>query len=137
VLVLMAGEAGLRLGEMVALESSDVDFVKRQLCVQRSAWKGHVASPKGGPRRYIPLTTRLAAALRDRCHLRGRLVLYQDDGSPLTEGLVQGFRQAGGAEGRRVQRRPASAASHVLLASGERYVPRRRRGFRSSTAIRI
>jgi integrase len=40
VLVLLAGEAGLRLGEMVALEWSDIDFVKRQLCVQRSAWKG-------------------------------------------------------------------------------------------------
>ncbi len=90
-LVLMAGEAGLRLGEMVALEWSDIDFVKRQVCVQRSAWKGHVASPKGGRLRYIPLTIRLAAALRDHRHLRGPLVLYQDDGSPLTEGLVQGF----------------------------------------------
>src|SRR5438067_1042618 len=46
-LALMAGEAGLRLGEMVALEWSDIDFVKRQLCVQRSAWKGHIGSPKG------------------------------------------------------------------------------------------
>ena len=90
-LVLMAGEAGLRLGEMVALEWSDIDFVKRQVCVQRSAWKGHVASPKGGRLRYIPLTIRLAAALRDHRHLRGALVLYQDDGSPLTEGLVQGL----------------------------------------------
>ena len=87
----MAGEAGLRLGEMVALEWSDIDFVKRQVCVQRSAWKGHVASPKSGRLRYIPLTIRLAAALRDHRHLRGHLVLYQDDGSPLTEGLVQGF----------------------------------------------
>jgi integrase len=33
-LVLMAGEAGLRLGEMVALEWSDIAFVKRQVCVQ-------------------------------------------------------------------------------------------------------
>ena len=90
-LVLLAGETGLRLGEMVALEWSDIDFVKRQACVQRSAWKGHIASPKGGRLRYIPLTTRLAAALRDHRHLRGRLVLYQDDGSPLTEGLVQGL----------------------------------------------
>jgi integrase len=90
-LVLMAGEAGLRSGEMVALEWSDIDFVKRQVCVQRSAWKGHIASPKGGRLRYIPLTTRLAAALRDHRHLRGRLVLYQDDGGPLTEGIVQGF----------------------------------------------
>jgi integrase len=91
VLVLLAGEAGLRLGEMVALEWSDIDFAKGQMCVQRSAWKGRVASPKSGRLRYVPLTTRLAAALRDHRHLRGRLVLYQDDGSPLTEGLVQGF----------------------------------------------
>jgi integrase len=45
-LVLMSGEAGLRLGEMVALEWADIDFVKRQVCVQRSAWKGRIASPK-------------------------------------------------------------------------------------------
>jgi integrase len=90
-LVLMSGEAGLRLGEMVALEWNDIDFVKRQLCVQRSAWKGRIASPKSGRLRYVPLTTRLAATLRDHRHLRGPLVLYQDDGSPLTEGLVQGF----------------------------------------------
>jgi len=75
---------------MVALEWSDIDFVKRQVCVQRSAWKGHIASPKGGRLRY-PLTMRLAAALRDHRHLRGPLVVYRHDGSPLTEGLVQGL----------------------------------------------
>ncbi|MGE5361221.1 MAG: tyrosine-type recombinase/integrase [Bacteroidales bacterium] len=90
-LVLLSGEAGLRLGEMVALEWGDIDFVKQQACVQRSAWKGQVASPKGGRLRYVPLTARLAAALRENRHLRGTLVLYQDDGAPLTEGLVQGF----------------------------------------------
>jgi len=91
VLVLLAGEAGLRLGEMVALEWTDIDFVKRQVCVQRSAWKGQFASPKGGRLRYVPLTTRLGSALRDQRHLRGPLVLYQDDRSPLTEGVVQGL----------------------------------------------
>jgi integrase len=90
-LVLMAGEAGLRLGEMVALTWGDIDLVKRQVCVQRSAWKGQLASPKGGRLRYIPLTTRLAMALRDHRHMRGPLVLYQPDGSPLTEGQVQGY----------------------------------------------
>ncbi len=90
-LVLLSGEAGLRLGEMVPLEWGDIDFVKGQVCVQRSAWKGQVASPKGGRLRYVPLTKRLRSALRDHRHLRGPLVLYQDDASPLTEGLVQGF----------------------------------------------
>ncbi len=91
---------GCDCGEMVALEWSDIDFVKRQVCVQRSAWKGQVASPKGGRLRYVPLTARLAAALRDHRHLRGPLVLYQDNGTPLTEGLVQGLRAAGGADRR-------------------------------------
>ena len=90
-IVLLGGEAGLRSGEMVALEWSDIDFVKGQMCVQRSAWKGQVASPKGGRLRYVSLTARLATALREHRHLRGPRVLYQDDGSPLTEGVVQGL----------------------------------------------
>jgi integrase len=59
--VLLGGEAGLRCGEMMALEWTDVDPDKRQLCVQRSEWKGHVTTPKGGRLRYIPLTGRLGA----------------------------------------------------------------------------
>ena len=47
-LVLLGGEAGLRLGEMMALEWTDVDLRKRQLCVQRSDWKGQVTTTKGG-----------------------------------------------------------------------------------------
>ena len=84
VLVLLGGEAGLRLGEMVALEWRDIDLVKRQLCVARSSWKEQVATPKGRRLRYVPLTVRLAIALRDNRHLRGPRVLYQDDGRPLT-----------------------------------------------------
>jgi integrase len=95
-LVLLAREAGLRSGEMVALEWSDIDFAKGQVCVQRSAWKGQVASTKGGRLRYLPMTRRLASALSEHRHLRGPRVLYQDDGLPLTEGVVQGLiRRAG------------------------------------------
>jgi integrase len=35
-IVLVGGEAGLRCGEIAALEWRDVDLGKRQLCVQRS-----------------------------------------------------------------------------------------------------
>ena len=69
-IVLLGGEAGLRCGEMIALEWSDVDLGKRQLCVQRSDWNGQVTTPKGGRLRYVPLTIRLAAALREHRHLR-------------------------------------------------------------------
>jgi integrase len=88
-IVLLAGEAGLRSGEMVALEWTDVDLGKRQLCIQRSAWQGQVGVPKGGRLRYVPLTTRLTAALREHRHLKGPRVLYQANGEPLTEKTVQ------------------------------------------------
>lgn len=88
-LVLLGGEAGLRCGEMMALEWSDVDLNKRQLCVARSEWKGHVTAPKGGRLRYVPLTKRLTEALRETRHLRGARVLCEKNGQPLTQKVVQ------------------------------------------------
>lgn len=88
-IVLMGGEAGLRCGEMIALEWSDVDLLKRQLCVQRSDWNGQVRSPNGGRLRYIPLTIRLMTALREHRHLRNKRVPCGDDGAPLTRQKVQ------------------------------------------------
>jgi integrase len=89
VIVLLGGDAGLRCGEMMALEWRDVDLQKRQLCVQRSDWKGHVTVPKGGRLRYVPLTVRLAATLRDHRHLRCERVLCQPDGSPMSADIVK------------------------------------------------
>jgi integrase len=84
-IVLFGGEAGLRAGEMRALRWTDVNFDKRQLCVERGEWRGHITTTKGGRLRYVPLTKRLAEALRAARHLRGPLVLYRLDGNPLTE----------------------------------------------------
>jgi integrase len=91
VIVLLGGEAGLRCGEIMALEWTDVDLHKRQLSVARSDWKGHVTTTKGGRVRYVPLTVRLAMALRDHRHLRNARVLTQRDGSPLTQKIVQDY----------------------------------------------
>ena len=88
-IVLLGGEAGLRCGEMLALEWADVDLTARQLCVRRSDWEGHVTVPKGGRQRYVPLTIRLAKALRAHRHLSSPQVLCQQDGSPLTRKTVQ------------------------------------------------
>ena len=87
-IVLLGGEAGLRCGEIIALQWSDVDLGKRQLCVERSEWRGHVAAPKGGRLRYVPLTARLASALREHRHLRSPRVVCQPDGSALTQDMV-------------------------------------------------
>jgi integrase len=89
VIVLLGGEAGLRCGEMMALEWRDVDLGKRQLCIERSDWNGQVTTPKGGRLRYVPLTVRLAAALREHRHLRSPLVLCRENGRPLTRQQVQ------------------------------------------------
>ena len=85
---LLGGDAGLRCGEIIALEWSDVDLHKRQLCIQRAEWRGHVTVPKGGRLRYVPMTIRLAAALRDHRHLKAARVLCQRDGSPLIQEMV-------------------------------------------------
>ena len=49
-MVVLGGDAGLRLGEIIALERRDVDLAARRLTVQRSDWLGHVTVPKGGRR---------------------------------------------------------------------------------------
>jgi integrase len=64
VIVLLGGEAGLRCGEMMALEWGDVDLTKRQLIIERSDWKGHVTPPKGGRLRYV---FRSLSGWRPRC----------------------------------------------------------------------
>jgi integrase len=87
-IVLLGGEAGLRCGEMIGLQWDDVDLIKRQLRVERSEWRGHIGVPKGGRIRHVPLTIRLAIALRQYRHLRGPLVLCQADGSSLTHNMV-------------------------------------------------
>ena len=88
-IALLGGEAGLRCGEMMALEWSDVHFTKGRMCVERSDWTGQVTSTKGGRLRYVPLTTRLAAALKAHRHLRGARVLCEGDGRPLSQKVMQ------------------------------------------------
>lgn len=88
-IVLLGGDAGLRCGEMMALEWTDIDLIKRMLWVRRSDWKGNVTVPKGGRPRLVPLTNRLTGALRAHRHLKSDRVACQDDGRPLTQKIVR------------------------------------------------
>ena len=88
-LVLLGGEAGLRCGEKMALEWMDVNLTRNQIAVQRSEWKGQVTATKGGRVRHVPLTVRLAAALRAHQHLRHKRVLTTKTGEALTQKMVQ------------------------------------------------
>jgi integrase len=107
-IVLLGGDAGLRCGEIMALEWSDVDQQQRRIRVARSEWKGHITLPKGGRERLIPMTKRLAEALRHARHMRGSRVLCDDSGEPLTQKMVQVVM-------RRVARRAnVKAGVHIL-----------------------
>jgi len=109
-LVLLGGDAGLRRGEAIGLEWTDVDLRRRTMHVQRSSWNGHVTLPKGGRSRRLPLTERLAEALRAHRHLKGPRVLYYDGGASPTNKEIRMWMQ-------RAQRRavlPATGAYHIL-----------------------
>jgi integrase len=73
---------------MIGLEWGDVDLAKRQLCIQRSEWRGHVTVPKGGRLRFVPMTARLAKALQEHRHLKSKRVLCHADAIPLTQDIV-------------------------------------------------
>ncbi len=115
--VLLGGQAGLRCGEMMALEWSDVDFQQRQLRVCRSVWKAHVTSTKGERVRYVPLTRRLEVALQQHRHLRSPRVL-ENRGKPLTQKMVQNLvkwaaRRAGVSHGVHILRH--TFCSHLAM----------------------
>jgi integrase len=88
-IVLLGGDAGLRAGEMRAMQWTDVDLEKGQLRIERSEWQGHITTTKGGRLRYVPMTSRLREALRAHRHLRGARVLYRSDGGVLTESALR------------------------------------------------
>jgi integrase len=87
-IVLLGGEAGLRRGEIAALEWGDIDLKKRQLCVRRSVWKGQTSTPKGGRLRYVPLTERLTTALHAASRFPGQLLFCDQEGKAVSEKVI-------------------------------------------------
>jgi integrase len=88
-LILVGGEAGLRMGEILALSRDCIDFRSGNLSVWENDWHGHVNSPKGGDRRTIPMTDRLKAALQAIRHLRGELIFCGRGGESWTRHTIQ------------------------------------------------
>lgn len=98
--ILLAGDAGLRMGEVRALKWEDLDLVARRVVVQRTDYRGYMGSPKGGRLRRIPLTKRLCAALKAARHLKGPWVFCDMDGKMWSRGeadtpLRRAYRKAG------------------------------------------
>ena len=89
--VLLAGQAGLRRGEIIALDLTDADFRRGQLTIARSDWYGQIGTTKGGKTRRVPMTKRLTAALQAIRHLRGPRMLYQRNGEPVSENTLRSW----------------------------------------------
>jgi len=89
-LILLAGDAGLRRGEIRALRWSDVDLERRIIHVRRGLWRDHEATPKGGRGRIVPMTPALHDVLRAHRHLGDR-VLYSDKGRELSNRTIRNW----------------------------------------------
>lgn len=86
---LLAGDAGLRLGEILALRWEDIDLVAGRLTVCRQLRKGYEGTPKGGRRRVVPLTSELLAELKALPQIRRGRVICNVDGKPVAEAALK------------------------------------------------
>jgi len=85
--VCLAGEAGLRVGEVKALRwREDVDMIARTITVRQQTCNGVTTTPKGRTRRVVPMTTTLYEALRRMSTVREGFVVRNADGSQKTDG---------------------------------------------------
>ena len=70
-LILLALRTGLRFGELVALDWSDVNFEQKMLTVRRASVKGIMGSTKSNKIRYIPIAQDLFKTLNKRKKNKG------------------------------------------------------------------
>jgi hypothetical protein len=117
-IVLLGGEAGLRSGEMVALEWQDVDVNKGLVCVQRSAWKGRSrfrrwpASPRTVDATSGCSPSPTSSRTRAARHVSGRRSAADREGGSESH-------DSSGATSRTAREWPAHSSAHVLLTPGD------------------
>jgi integrase len=98
--VLCLARTGMRLGEAIALEWRDVDWITRVLLVRRSRRRGRVSEPKNGKLRRVDMSAQLADVLRGlktlqeaEAVLAGReppeRVFSAPDGGPVSEDVFR------------------------------------------------
>ncbi|MGE3460088.1 MAG: tyrosine-type recombinase/integrase [Kofleriaceae bacterium] len=116
--VLLAGECGLRIGEIIALEWSTLDLVANTITIVQQERQGVLGPPKGGKPRTVPMTARLAAHLRAVPRIRnGRVVAIA--GAAVTEGeakhALERICRAAGLPARLWHRLRHSYATHAAM----------------------
>lgn len=91
VLVLLAGSAGLRRGEIIALKWSDLDLARGQIRVDRGMWRTFEETPKGGRGRPVPMTPELKTAIQRHRHALGERVIYSSKGRVLSNRTIRNW----------------------------------------------
>jgi len=85
--VCLAGEAGLRVGEVKALRwREDVDMIAKTLTINQQTCNGQTTTPKGRTRRTVPMTEALFDALKRMPTIREGLVVRNLDGTAKGDG---------------------------------------------------
>ncbi len=83
--ITLAAYAGLRQGEVRALEVQDIDFDRGSLLVRRSMSEDEVTTPKSGHERVVPMLPELKAVLVDATRsklTRARVVVTISGATP-------------------------------------------------------
>jgi integrase len=110
IVILLTGDAGLRIGEVMALDWGRVDFAANKVHVEVAVWTSandrieHVGPPKSGKPRSIDMSPRLRQALADFMGptppARSVRVLTRDEGrygkagDPVTRAVVREWVEA-------------------------------------------
>jgi integrase len=92
VAIALAALAGLRCGEVRALEVRDVDLDAKHLIVRRAFSADEVCDPKGRDERAVPVTPLLASVLAEACEGKGPRARLASDarGEALREAAIGG-----------------------------------------------
>ena len=88
-IMLLGADAGMRRGEIVALQWAHVDLDRKVVTVAFSDYRGQLRPTKGKRVRRVVMTRRLQAALVACRHERGPFVLMHEDGRRWTGDAVE------------------------------------------------
>ncbi len=82
-LIVCGFRAGLRIGELLALQIGDIDYTTRLITVQRNSTRGRITTPKSrAGRRQVRMTSQLVEALRSHRRRVKEQALAAGEGIP-------------------------------------------------------
>lgn len=97
-MIFFALRTGVRFGELIALDWSDIDFLNKQITIRRSIVGGVMGGTKSNKIRYIPLNKSVSEMLIDRAQNHG--FVFIRNGEPFTQHycckkIIKAYKDAG------------------------------------------